>query len=295
MNVNYELYKVFHHVARMEGFSKAADKLFITQSAVSQAIKNLESQLGFPLFFRATRQIRLTDEGRLLFAHIEQAINYIQKAEASLQEIRDLQAGLLHIGASDTVCKHFLLRFLEKFNALYPKVKIRLVNRTSSQLLGLLKAGAIDFSVVTLPISTDGFRILPFSKAYDIFVASPKYAHLTRTKTHLSKLSNYPLLLLEKSSASRIHLDKFLESRGIQLTPEFELESVDLLVQFALKGLGVACVLRESAQAEIRQKRLLELKTIEKIPPRELGIVSLPQVPLSLAASRMIEMIRSER
>ncbi len=294
MKVNYELYRVFHQVARLGSFSKAAEGLYITQSAVSQAMKNLEGQLGVQLFFRSTRQIGLTDEGRLLLAHIEQAINYIQKAEAGLEEIRDLQAGLLHIGASDTVCKHFLLHFLEKFNALYPKVKIRLVNRTSSQLLGLLKAGAVDFSIVTLPISKEGFRVLPFSKAHDVFVGSRKYANLARTAIHLSQLSRYPLLFLEKTSASRIHLDKFLESQGVHLTPEFELESVDLLVQFASKGMGIACVLRESAQTEIRQKRLLELKTIEKIPARELGIVTLPQVPLSLAAERMIGLIRSE-
>jgi DNA-binding transcriptional LysR family regulator len=295
VSVNYELYRIFLQVARLGNFSRAAEGLFITQSAVSQAVKNLEGQLGVQLFFRGARQAGLTDEGRLLLAHVEQALNYLQIAEAKLQEIRGLQAGLLHIGASDTVCRYFLLPFLEKFNALYPKVKIRLINRTTSQLLGLLKGGAIDFGIVTLPLSQEGHKVLPFMKVNDIFVASPRYAHLSRKKIHISELADYPLLLLEKASASRMHFDRFLESHGVRLIPDIELESVDLLAQFACKGMGIACLLRESVQEEVSRKQLLELKTHEKIPPRELGIVTLPKVPLSLAASRMIQLIGSER
>lgn len=291
MDVNYELYKVFHEVAQAGSFSKGAVRLHITQSAVSQAIKNLEGQLGVPLFFRGRRQVSLTSEGRLLLAHLDQALNYLKRAENKILEIRNLEAGQLHIGASDTVCRYFLLPYLEAFNQQYPKVKLRLVNRTSAQLAELLKNGGIDFCLITLPVAQEGFQVNGCFTAEDIFVAGLKFKQLQGKRLDWRQLALHPLLLLEKSSSSRMHLDAFLEGRGVSLQPKIELESVDLLVQLARRGMGIAQVLKESVRSELQQKHLFEVRTKEKLPPRQLGIATLPHVPLSLAASKMIALL----
>jgi DNA-binding transcriptional LysR family regulator len=291
MDINFELYKIFYYAVVSGGFSNAAVKLFITQSAVSQAIKNLETKLGVTLFFRKTRNLKLTPEGEMLFIHIEQAFNFIKTGERKLTEIQNLDSGEIRIGASDTVCKYFLLPYLESFHRLYPKVKIQFLNRTSPKLLESLKNGAVDFAVVTLPLNDKSVNVRELKLVTDIFVAAPKYAELKDRRIKLTELADYPLLLLEKASATRRNFDAFLRQNQINLIPEIELESVDLLVEFARIGLGVAHVLKESAIASIERGELFEVKVEEEIPQRKLGLVVMNQVPLSKAAEVFVSLL----
>lgn len=284
MDVNFELYKIFYYAVVSGGFSNAAAKLFITQSAVSQAIKNLETKLGVALFYRHSRNLKLTPEGEILFTHIEQAYNFIKTGERKLTEIQNLDAGEVRIGASDTVCKYFLLPYLEKFHRLYPKVKIQFLNRTSPKILENLKNGAIDFGIITLPLDDKSIIIREIAAVTDIFVAAPKFAALKERRIKLAELSRYPLLLLEKASATRRNFDAFLQRNQITLVPEIELESVDLLVEFARIGMGVAHVLRESAADPLERGELFEVQVEEKMPQRKLGLATMAQVPLSKAA-----------
>jgi DNA-binding transcriptional LysR family regulator len=291
MDINFELYKIFYYTVSSGSFSGAAEKLFITQSAVSQAIKNLETKLGVTLFFRKTRNLKLTPEGEMLFTHIEQAYNFIKAGEQKLAETQNLDSGEIRIGASDTVCKYFLLPYLESFHRLYPKVKIQFINRTSPKILENLKNGAVDFAVVTLPINDKSINVRELKVVTDIFVAAPKYAELKDHRIKLADLADYPLLLLEKASSTRRNFDAFLRQNQITLFPEIELESVDLLVEFARIGLGVAHVLKESAQAPIERGELFEVEVEEKMPQRKLGLATMAQVPLSKAAEVFVSLL----
>jgi len=292
MDINFELYKIFYHAAKNESFSKAAAALFVTQSAVSQALKSLETKLGVRLFFRKTRNFKLTPEGKLLFSHIEQAYNFIKTGEQKIAETHGLSAGEVRIGASDTVCKYFLLPRLEYFNREYPRIKIRFINRTSAQIVENLKRGFLDFGVVTLPLANNSnIAVAEMENVTDIWVAAPKFTNLRDRRIPLAELACYPLLLLEKSSATRRNLDLFLQSRGIEIKPEIELESVDLLVEFARIGLGVAHVLLESAAEVIAREELFRVEVAETMPLRKLGIVAMEKVPLSRAAERLVELL----
>jgi len=152
MDINFELYKIFYHAAKAGSFTDAAAKLYISQSAVSQAIKSLEEKIGGQLFYRKTRSVKLTGEGELLFKHVEQAYNFIKTGENKISEIKNLNTGEIKIGVGDTICKYFLIPHIQKFNLRYPGIKIHVVNRISSQILALLKNGLIDFGIATLPI-----------------------------------------------------------------------------------------------------------------------------------------------
>lgn len=295
MDVNFELYKVFYHAAHENNFSYAAGKLHVSQSAVSQSIKNLEDKLGVVLFLRKGKEIALTREGEWLYRHVQQAYNLLKIAEAKMDEIQNLQAGEVRIGASDTVCRYFLLPYLQQFNQKYPKVKIRFVNRTSSQIRKVLTDGGIDFGVVTLRPGENGPRIMPLTLVHDIFVASPrKFSQLSSTTLSLGDLQNYPILLLEHSSASRQNFDFFLQEKGITLTPEFELESMDLLIEFARIGLGISYVLKDSIREHLSEGSLIEVKVRESLPPRTLGIITPHGIPLSEAARRFIELAKEK-
>lgn len=292
MDINFELYKIFYFAATSLSFSEAADRLFITQSAVSQAIKNLETKLGVTLFFRKTRHLKLTPEGELLLTHIGQAYNFIKLGEEKMAETQNLSSGSIRIGASDTVCKYYLLPYLQQFNTEYPKVKIQVINRTSLQIAELITNGAVDFGIVTLPMEAKYIITTPIAKVEDIFVASlKKFQQFTNQPISLSELSSFPVLLLEKSSATRRNFDRYLEQFNVSIHPEIELESVDLLVEFARIGLGIAHVPRESAAQAIRRGELVELRFKEALPRRQLGVAQLQNLPLPKTARVFLEKI----
>lgn len=146
MAVKLELYRVFHEVARMGNISAAAQNLFISQSAVSQSIKQLEEQLQVRLFSRSTKGVYLTSEGKLLQEYISHALGLIQSGEEKLAQSRQLLTGELIIGASDTVTKTYLLSRLEAFHRDYPDIRIRILNGTSHMVLNYLHAGQVDIA-----------------------------------------------------------------------------------------------------------------------------------------------------
>ena len=120
MNQNFELYKVFYHVVKEGQISKAAKKMFISQPAVSQSIKLLEENLGGKLFLRTPKGVVLTTEGRALYEYVEKAYGYFMSGEKRFKELKDLEGGEIRIGASDTLCSHYLLSYLEELHEKYP-------------------------------------------------------------------------------------------------------------------------------------------------------------------------------
>lgn len=291
MDINFELYKIFYHVASNSSFTDAAAKLHVSQSAISQAIKNLEEKTGSQLFFRKTREIKLTAEGKLLFKHIEQAYNFIKTGENKLLEAQNLENGEIRIGVSDTICKYYLINEIGRFIRKHPKVKIQVINRTSHQIKDILKEGKIDFGIVTLPVHEKGFVVENFQWVEDIFVASDKFIELRGKKVSLQELSRYPLLMLDRNSATRRNLDLFVQKKGLNLIPEIELESIDLLVEFAKIGLGIAHVLKESAKSFIDKGDLFKVELKEKLPLRRLGIITTKDVPVSRTSAEFINFL----
>ncbi len=289
MDISFELYKIFYHTAKAASFSGAARKLFISQSAVSQAIGNLEDKLGSRLFVRKARSIRLTAEGEVLFKHVEQAYNFIKTAEEKILEIQNLSLGEIRIGIGDTNCRFFLIPYLKEFVKLYPKIKFKVINRTSPQIIEILKNGQIDFGLVTLPVPDDSIITRPFREVEDVFVSPDKYDELKDKAVTMAELSKYPLLLLQQDSSTRRNLDIILRQHDINVFPEIELESVELLVEFARIGLGIAHVLKESAEMFIRSGELFVVKTKEAFKPRSLGFAFMKDMPLSQASSEFLK------
>ena len=294
MYVNLDLYRVFHAVARAGSVSAAARELYVSQPALTQAIKKLEEQLGVQLFQRTSRGMSLTPEGDTLWKHVDSAYGLITAAEKRLSEVRSLEDGEITVGAGDTLCKYYLVPHLRTFHSLYPKVRIHVTNRTTPETTELLKAGKVDLGIVNLPLSPDAALTVEETLAvHDCFVAGPGFVGLKGSSLSLQELSEYPLLLLEKGSNSRRFLDSFARSHGISLRPEIELGSSDLLVEFAAVGLGVACVVREFVGPELQSGRLFEVKLAEEMPARGAGIVTMKDVPLSRAAAEFVRVLRT--
>lgn len=293
MDINFEFYKVFYYVAKYKSFSDAASKLYISQSAVSQSIKILEQKLGCRLFIRNTKNIRLTIEGEKLFAYVEQAVNLFSIGERLIDEMSDLKEGEVRIGASDTICRHFLLPYIEKYNTLYPNIKIHIINRTSPVCINLLEKGDVDLAVVNINEKYDNknFKVRMLKQVEDIFVGGKKYSDLKDRSISLAELSQYPLLVLEKNTNTRLFFDKLFQQYGLDTKPEIELSSIDLLIDMAKIGLGISYVTKEAAFIAIEEGSLFQIHLEEKISPRYLGLMIHKNIPLPAAAQEFVNVM----
>lgn len=184
MDINYELYKVFYYVASTLSFSEASKQLFISQSAVSQSIKALEKKLDQTLFIRSTKKVRLTTEGEILLRHIEPAISLIKRGESQLLDV-GARGGQLHIGASDTICRYFLVPYLERFHREFPGAHIKVTNATSIRCVELLETGQVDLIVVNSPNAYLGNvpNVKKIKDFQDVFIADKAFEELKDRKS----------------------------------------------------------------------------------------------------------------
>ena len=291
MDINYELYKVFYYVAVSLSFSEASKKLYISQSAVSQSIKVLEKKLDQTLFIRSTKKVQLTPEGEILLRHIEPAVNLIRRGESQIMETNTLGGGQIRIGASDTICRYFLVPYLKQFHKTWPNVHIKVTNQTSIQCVDLLEAGQVDLIVTNFPNArlSSQLNILPIHSFRDVFIASREYyPELSNGSIPLKDLLDYPILMLDRNSTTSEFLHATFQQHQLDLVPEIELSSNDLLMDLAGIGLGIAFVpdycLSSGSGGDLFR---LELKT--ELPPRQLALVYNEHMPISSAVRQFIQ------
>ena len=223
MDINYELYKVFYHVASSLSFSEASKQLFISQSAVSQSIKVLEKKLGITLFIRSTKRVQLTPEGEILFRYVEPAVNLIQRGEAQIMESSALGGGQIRIGASDTICRYFLVPYLNRFHREHAGVHIKVTNQTSTRCVDLLESGQVDLIVTNYPNSrlTDRTAAIPIHTFQDVFIASREhYPELMDKTLTLKELLRHPILMLDRKSTTSEFLHQLFQQHQLDLVPE---------------------------------------------------------------------------
>ena len=291
MDINYELYKVFYHVANTLSFSEASKQLFSSQSAFCQSIKVLEKKLNQPLFIRSTKRVQLTPEGEILLKHIEPAMNLIRQGENQLLEANTLNGGQLRIGASDTICRYYLVPYLKEFHRRYPNVHIKVTNQTSIACAKLLESGQVDFAITNYPNSglsnTQNVRIIREFK--DVFVANDEYKELKGKTVSLKDLKQFPILMLDRKSTTSEFLHSMFQRHQLDLVPEIELSSNDLLIDLARIGLGVAFV--PDYCIPENEHNLFRVQTEEDLPARQLVVASNESLPISQAAKQFMEML----
>ncbi len=296
--VNLELYKVFYTVAKCGSLTKAAEELYISQPAVSQAIKQLETQLGGQLFNRTHKGMELTETGgKQIFDTVEKALKLFDEAEKKYLELKDTATGVIRICASDTVSTHFLLPYIKRYHEKYPEVNIILENGTSQETIELLKNNKGDIGFVNLPVDDRDINLIDtVMHLHDTFVANEKFADLKDRVLDLKRLQDYPLLMLELSSATRQAIVSFAHSQGIHLHPEIELSSLELMTSFAKNGIGIACIPREFVKHELcDEKSLFEIKTDPVLPTRAIGLAVPKDTEMTFAVKEFVNMIKKDK
>ena len=292
MAVKLELYRIFKEVAEAGNISLAAQNLFISQSAVSQSVKQLESELDTRLFSRNSRGVTLTNEGRMLFEYVRSAIGLLETGEDKLAQARQLQLGRLVLGASDTVTSQFLLPYLDQFHRQYPGIRIQIVSGRSYKVLGLLQSGKVDVAFASSPSDCSSLSCTRCFETHSIFVASPEFDCDFSHPSTLAEIAQFPLILLERKASSRVYLEKFFVQNGCRLHPEIELGARSLLVDLARIGFGVAGVTEEFVSRELQSGTLRKLNTAFSIPPRSLDMCLLRGVSPTAATARFVEFVQ---
>lgn len=289
MNISFELYRVFYIVAKVKSISSAAKELYISQPAVSRSIKQLEDNLGKQLFLRTPRGMQLTHEGELLFKYIEQAYNLISIAESKFMELQSIH-GEVQVGVNTDIFSSYLLPFIKVYHDNYPNVKINVKSKSTYEIIDILKNGELDFGIVDLPIEdAHQFDIKEIWTVQDCFVCNEKYKFLLEKSVPLKEFENYPMLLREKYRNTRIYLDKIFEQYGVNIVPELEMTGSLAMLEFVKMGFGIGFMVKNFIEDDLKKSILYEIKTVEEIPPRKIGIITLKGVELSTAVIKFID------
>ena len=287
--VNLELYRVFYTVARCGSLTKAAEELYISQPAVSQAVKQLENQLGTSLFNRMHKGMELSKQGgELIYADVERALQLLSGVEDKLSELKQSATGTLRIGASETIFQYILADKIVAYNKQYPQVKIDLISDVSPKIIELLKTDRCDVGFLNLPIEEDEGIRLSASVALlnDVFVAGEAFSELKGKELTVWDLQKCPLLMLEQNTVARAAIDHYAESLGVSLRPAVEVGSWDFMKRLVTDGMGIGCLPREYAQRRLRDGELFELNVTPAMPSRSVGLALAKNanMPFSLRA-----------
>lgn len=292
---NLSLYRIFYKVAKAGSISEAARELYLTQPAVSAQIRALEDELHTRLFFRTGRGVILTPQGEMLIGYIERAFALLESGEDKLRDIAGLRDGILRIGASDMTLRFYLLDHLQKFHAIYPGVRLHVTNAPTPDTLGALRAGQIDFGVISGESSAahiaidadDDIRMVPVRMVQDVFIERASEASEDAgVPVTAEELLARPLILLESHTSTRRYIDAWFSANcgGKTPTAAIELATSDLILAFAQRGIGVGCIAEDFAHDAIRSGVVRRIALAEELPARPFFLVTLKHLSLSAAA-----------
>ena len=287
---NIGLYRMFYEVACHGSISEAAQKLYITQPAVSASVKQLESALSTSLFFRTNRGIKLTPEGELLFEHVKVAIEALEAGEDKLREVSGLTSGVLRVGASDMTLRFFLLDYIEKFNHDFPHIKLTVTNNPTPQSIVALLSGDIDFCVISEPFEhSPDIEYIPVREIEDIVItASDKYDGKT---IDFEELVGETLIMLEQGTSTRRYIESQLKENGAPesfLEPDIELATSDLIIDFVRRGIGCAFVVSDFAKEYLKNGAIHEIKLKKPFKSRNFVLAYLKKNHMNVAAKQFI-------
>lgn len=289
---NIQLYRVFAEVAKYENITRAANRLFISQPAVSNAINNLESNLGVLLFIRKSRGVELTQEGKILYRYINSAFDTIERGEGELAQIEKNKISRISIGISTTIC-HFVMRpFIERFIEEHPEIEISLVNQSSFQTFQMLEEFLLDIGITSEPIRVQSFEYRPFMKYKYAFVATPRYLKKLRAR-NAKTLDDYfqygTLMLLYKNHPIRETIDQYFYDNNYKIGHTLEVSNMDLLIDFSIMGMGIGYIIREFVKEELESGALIELPIMKMDEDRSFGLIFNSNTKLTPAMQTFID------
>lgn len=283
--MNYEYYKIFYHVGKQKNITRAAAELYSSQPAVTRAIQKLEAELGCPLFIRTKSGVEFTHEGQKLYDYVKIACQQLTKAEEEIGQSSVLQGSTIYIGATVTALHCFLFGFLDTFHEKYPEVKFKIKTGSSDAVIGNLKDGEVDLAFVTTPCpASKGLRMTTIRSFGDILIAGRRFEELRNRTLTYEDLRSYPFICLLKDMQLRRFIDDMFAAHRVNITPDIESDSADLIVPMVSHNLGLAFVPEGFTQDALQQGDIFQVKFASPLPQRFVCLITDPSHPQTSAS-----------
>ena len=296
MDINYELYKMFNKVAKAGSFTKVAEESFISQSAVTQAMKKLENQLGGTLFIRSKQGVTLTPEGKTLYEYINSSLETLNSAENLFSKYQNLEKGELRISCGTALVDIILMKPLIKFSKDYPNVKVLVTNDKMTDSLGKIANGSLDLAIFNLPMKNDydNVKIEEISDADMCFFTNKKYyKKLEKDKFEIKKINNYNLAFPMKGTSPRTWLDTNFEENKITLDPQYEFSNGKNLIDFVKDSEVIGYATKDLVLKEMGDDAVI-LANDFRVERKEVGIAYLNEKITSSAVKKFVEYLKEE-
>lgn len=289
--MDYDQLASFLEVAKLQSFSRAAEKIYRTQPAISAQVRLLEQECGEKLFDRSGKKVLLTPAGEILQRYAQRIIDLHKEALQAIAELNQTARGKLHMGANEATCLYVLPKTFARFRELYPLVQISIYRNFSHKILQKVQEGAIELGIVTLPQSANNMEVIPLFRDEMQVIVPANHPLGKNRSTTVEEIANFPLIL-PKTGHTRVVLDRLLRDHREHLQVSMELASVETIKKFVGAGLGISIVSRAYAQPEVAAG-LVKLIPLEGLKLyRELGLIYRRDRYLSLPAKVFIETVR---
>jgi DNA-binding transcriptional LysR family regulator len=289
MNTDYNLYKIFLYLFEERSISKTANKLYVSQPAISYSLKELETQLGYTLFYRNSKGIEPTMEAKELYSYISTAFNILKDAEEHIKNLNDLNTGCIRIGVPSYLGSFYFNDTITEFRKEYPGIQFEIVSDTNEAMLEMLETRKLDFVISTLPIeSKKNITKVTLEKLANCFA----YYKGSFSSIHkVEELHNYPIILPGKNSSMRLKLDEYLESKNIMIQPVLESWSVDSLLNATRSKMGIGYFIKEVLEKQVDSSEF-EIVPLNELPSVDICCVYMEEF-LTAASKKFIEKLKN--
>lgn len=289
--MDFDQLTTFLEVAKQKSFSRAGQKLFLSQPAVSAQIRQLETECGEKLLNRTAKEVRLTPAGEVLFEYAGRLLTLRNESLRAVADQANTPRGTLAIGANEATCLYVLPEIFSEYHQLYPAVQINIYRNFSHKVLQKVEDGGVDIGIVTLPVKSPSLKVFPVFRDRVMLMVSPGNPLAKQHSVSAADIAKQPLIF-PKTGYTRQYLDKYFRPYRSQLRVTMELPSVSMIKCFVAAGLGVSLISASFARDEVRagKVKLVAISGVELW--RELGLVYRRDRSLPRAVTAFIGLIR---
>ena len=286
--MDFDQIETFLEVAKLSSFSRAAERRFRTQPAISSQIRSLEEEVGAKLLDRSGGRVAVTAAGKVFQKYAEETIEQRRVMLIALAEMHRIPRGEIVVSANEGTCLHILPEVFAEFKRQYPSVAVNVKRSEHQKILEALIENSCDFGVVSLPIKDKRYTVVPIHKDELVVITAPKHPLAGRNEATLADVAQYPLLL-PKLGRTRDVLEALFHERRLKPIVSMELDSSELTKRFVAADVGISFISRSNVTEELKSKTLAVLKFADAVLQRDLALVFRKDKALSRAALAFIE------
>ncbi|HET9695460.1 MAG TPA: LysR family transcriptional regulator [Terriglobales bacterium] len=286
--MDFDQIETFLEVARLSSFSRAAEKRFRTQPAISAQIRGMEEEVGAKLLDRSGGKVALTAAGKIFQKFAEETVQARRNVITAIAEMESVPGGEIIVGANEGTCLHVLPEVFAQFKKQYPTVGVNVRRLESAKVLESVFDHSIDFGIVSLPVTDKRLTVVPIHQDELVAICAPSHELAMSEKISVEQLAKYPLLV-PKFGKTREAIEDMFSGRNLSMTVSMELDSSELLKRFAAADVGVGFIGESTVQQEVEAGTLVALRIKEVHIRRDLGLIFRKDKALSRAALAFIE------